>query len=175
MGWPASGRSEGWSAALGVLTSDVRRSIGSFSLRRPDSSNFGSPAQHARTWSSSFAMPGTPISGEAPHFDDAGLAAFLADPPEVMSNITRYGGNRFRWEETMNVDELSEAVARRHEGVGQVRELDVVARGPSALVSRAPTGMPTLIPISASGITCTASGVTPARIAPSKKSRLRGA
>ena len=78
----------------------------------------------------------TPISGEAPHFDDAGLAAFLADPPDVMSNITRYGGNRFRWEETMSVSELSEAVARRHEGVGQVRELEIVARGPSGRVTQ---------------------------------------
>lgn len=103
--------------------------------------NGGIAGANAATWGGEqraylHARVDTPESGAAPHFDAEQLAAFLADPPDVLSNIQRFGGNRFRWEETMSAAALSEAVARRYEGVGRVEALEVLSRGPSGRVTQ---------------------------------------
>ena len=63
------------------------------------------------------------------------VAAFLADPPDVLANISNYGGGRFRWETQMTGVELSNAIARRYPNVGSVMQLEILSRGPSGRVT----------------------------------------
>jgi stage II sporulation protein D len=66
---------------------------------------------------------------------EAEVAAFLADPPDVLANISNYGGGRFRWQTRMTGVELSNAVARRYPEVGSVMQLEILSRGPSGRVT----------------------------------------
>ena len=73
-------------------------------------------------------------------------------------------GSKRVWKEPMYVPSTMSAQPSR-----------VVTRGPTFLLSRAPMGKPVQSAISANGITCTASGVTPPWARPSKKRMLVGA
>lgn len=68
--------------------------------------------------------------------DEAAVRAFLASPPDVLSDIDSYGGGRFRWSERLTATELREAVARRYDGIGAITDLEILERGPSGRVTQ---------------------------------------
>ncbi|MFT4702960.1 MAG: stage II sporulation protein D [Bradymonadia bacterium] len=75
-------------------------------------------------------------SYDAGLFTDADVSAFLSSPPDVLADIERYGGGRFRWTTEMTGEELSLAVERRHPGLGPILSLEVLERGRSGRASR---------------------------------------
>ena len=67
---------------------------------------------------------------------DAAVAAFLADPGDVLSNIREYGAQAsFRWRVELNATQLAEAVAKR-QSVGRVRSIRVANRDRSGRATR---------------------------------------
>ncbi len=67
---------------------------------------------------------------------DAAVAAFLADPGDVLSNIREYGAQAsFRWRVELNATQLAEAVAKR-QSVGKVRSIRVATRDRSGRATR---------------------------------------
>jgi stage II sporulation protein D len=61
---------------------------------------------------------------------------FLANPPDVWSDITSFGSGRsFRWTETLDAEALTTAVNQRY-AVGDVRGLEILARDSSGRVTQ---------------------------------------
>ncbi|MCB9533078.1 MAG: SpoIID/LytB domain-containing protein [Myxococcales bacterium] len=67
--------------------------------------------------------------------DEAELRAFLSDPPDSYSNISR-ASSTFRWRVELTGRELSLHVAQRYPDLGPVMDLEVLERSPDGRVAR---------------------------------------
>ena len=106
--------------------------------------NGGFAGGNDTTWGSE------PLSYLQPHYDgaeasskyeggigsDGAVAAFLAEPGDVLSNIREFGAQAsFRWRVELNATQLAEAVAKR-QSVGRVRAIRVAERDRSGRATR---------------------------------------